>query len=224
MKQSWWKIGLSYLFPQHLESTSSEFNPHLHVYLVDGRYQLNTENAVYSFADLYTNFRNAFQRIDIQQQEVKEVLVLGLGLGSIPYMLERVFDRHFNYTAVEIDEEVLYLASKYTLPEIASPIEMVVADAAGFAAQSESQYDLICMDVFQDDNVPENFETMDFLEDLKSLLRPKGILLYNRLAYSAAEKEHSKRFFEAFFQQVFPDGMIIDTGSNWILVNREVKG
>jgi len=222
MKLPQWKIWLSYLFEQHLESTSSAYNPYLSVSLVKGRYQLNTANAVYSFADLYTNFRSAFQQLEIKSQPVNDVLIFGFGLGSIPYMLERVFDCQFNYTAVEIDEEVLYLAHKYTLPDIASPIELITADAFNFAEQCETQYDLICMDVFLDDIIPEDFETLDFLADLKRMLNPQGILLYNRLSYSAGDKQKSQAFFDDAFRKIFPDAVIIDAGSNWILVNRGV--
>ncbi len=222
MKPPQWKFWLSYLFEQHLESTSSELNPYLSVSLVKGRYQLNTANAVYSFADLYTNFRRAFQQLEIKSQPVSDVLILGFGLGSIPYMLEKVFDCRFNYTAVEIDEEVLYLANKYTLSDIASPIELITADAFDFAAQCETQYDLICMDVFLDDIIPEDFETLDFLADLQRMLSPQGILLYNRLSYSEGDKQKSQTFFDAAFRKIFPDAVVIDAGSNWILVNRVV--
>lgn len=223
MRPARWRIWLSYLFEQHLESTSSAYNPYLSVSLVRGRYQLNTANAVYSFADLYTNFRMAFQQLEIKSQPVNDVLILGFGLGSIPYMLERVFDCHFNYTAVEIDEEVLYLAHQYALPEITSPIEMITANAFDYAAQCETQYDLICMDVFLDDVIPDDFETTDFLGDLKRLLRPQGILLYNRLSYSKEDKEKSRSFLEERFRKIFPEAFYIDTESNWILVNRPVK-
>ncbi|MDZ4681535.1 MAG: methyltransferase domain-containing protein [Saprospiraceae bacterium] len=222
MKPPRWKFWLSYLFEQHLESALSALNPYLSVSLVKGRYQLNTANAVYSFADLYTNFRRAFQQLEVKSQPIQEVLILGFGLGSIPYMLERVFDCRFNYTAVEIDEEVLYLAHKYTLSDISSPIELITADAFDFAAQCETQYDLICMDVFLDDIIPEDFETLDFLADLKRMLSPQGILLYNRLTYSAGDKQKSQTFFDEAFRKIFPDAVIIDAGSNWILVNREV--
>jgi spermidine synthase len=193
------------------------------VSLVRGRYQLNTANAVYSFADLYTNFRMAFQQLEIKSQPVDDVLILGFGLGSIPYMLERVFDCHFNYTAVEIDEEVLYLAHQYALPEITSPIEIITANAFDYAAQCETQYDLICMDVFLDDIIPDDFETTDFIGNLKRLLRPQGILLYNRLSYSEGDKEKSRSFLEEGFRKIFPEAFYIDTESNWILVNRPVK-
>ena len=113
MKQPKWKRLLSYLFEIHIESTSSDYNPHLYVSLQKGRYQLSTANAIYSFEDLYDNFSDAFKEIDLDQLNVQNVLILGFGLGSIPIILEQKFNKKYFYTGVEIDEEVLYLANKY---------------------------------------------------------------------------------------------------------------
>ena len=112
MKQPLWKRFLSYLFEIHIESTSSEYNPHLYVSLQKGRYQLSTANAVYSFEDLYDNFSDAFKEIDLDRLNIQNVLILGFGLGSIPIILEQNFKKKYHYTGVEIDEEVLYLAKK----------------------------------------------------------------------------------------------------------------
>ena len=63
MKQPLWKRLLSHLFEIHIESTSSEYNPHLYVSLRKGRYQLSTANAIYSFEDLYYNFLMLLQKL-----------------------------------------------------------------------------------------------------------------------------------------------------------------
>ena len=82
-----WKRLLSYLFELHIESTSSEHNPHLYVSLKNGRYQLSTANAVYSYGDLYDNFSEAFQQLNLESREIKNVLILGFGLAfaSVPF-------------------------------------------------------------------------------------------------------------------------------------------
>lgn len=219
MQQARWKKWLSYFFEFHIESASSEYNPHLYVSLNRGRYQLCTANAVYSFEDLYDNFFKAFQRIDLEALPGKRVLLLGLGLGSIPQMLEKHFSQVFQYTAVEVDEAVLYLANKYVLSELSSNIEMICTDATAFVAQSQETFDLICMDIFLDDVVPSNFETSAFLEQLQSLLQPKGVLFYNRLSLTEKDVSKTKAFFEKTFLSVFPNGTYLDVQSNWILVN-----
>lgn len=216
----WWKKLLSYLFEFHIESAPSDINPHLYVSLRKGRYQLSTANAVYSYEDLYDNYTKTFQKMDLDKLDIKNVLILGFGLGSIPFMLEKVFKRNYHYTAVEIDENVFYLAQKYALPELGSSIEMITADAYAYVMQCQEQYDLIAMDIFLDDVVPTQFESLEYLEALKTLLAKDGILLYNRLALSTKDLEGSKSFFDNNFKTVFPNGQYWDVDGNWMLMNR----
>lgn len=223
MHQARWKKWLSYFFEQHIESASSDYNPHLYVSLNRGRYQLCTANAVYSFEDLYDNFYKAFQRLDFEALPGKRVLLLGLGLGSIPQMLEQHFKQSFHYTAVEVDEAVIYLANKYVLSNLQSSIETVCADAAAFLDQTTEQFDLICMDIFLDDVVPSVFESEAFLENLKARLHPRGALLYNRLSVTEKDYSKTKAFFEGVFQPVFPQATYYDVKSNWILINDNGK-
>lgn len=215
-----WKKWLSYLFELHVESAPSTHNPHLYVSLKQGRYQLSTANAIYSHEDLYTNFLQAFQRIRLDELPIEEVLVLGLGLGSVPFMLERTLGKRYYYTAVEIDENVIDLANRYCLSQLDSPIITICADAYAFLLQNEQQYDLICMDIFLDDVVPPLFESPEFLEALRDSLTPQGLLLYNRLARTPEDRELSRAFFEGPFRTTFPQATFLDVSNNWILLNR----
>ncbi len=222
MKIPFWKYYLSYLFEFHIESAPSEINPHLYVSLRRGRYQLSTANAVYSYADLYTNFKQAFEEIKLDQHQIKEVLVLGFGLGSIPYLLEKTFKKKYHYTAVEIDENVLYLANKYALGEIDSPISLLPTDAAIFVSYCQERFDLICMDVFLDDEIPTYFETEDYLEQLKNLLNPNGILLFNKLALTEEDITKCEAFLPVF-KKIFPQATYMDVQGNWIFINQMIE-
>jgi SAM-dependent methyltransferase len=217
-----WKIWLSYLLELHVESADSDYNPYLYVSLRRGRYQLSTANAVYSYGDLYTNFARTFARWNWEQYPVDEVLILGLGLGSIPVILEQTHGQSCHITAVEIDEVVLELAQHYVLDGLNNPQQMIVADAAIAVQQlPDESYDLLCVDIFDDDVVPETFETTTFLEDAKALLRPGGVLLFNRLAASPKDEQLSKEFFETTFLKVFPEGYCLDVGGNYMLVSNK---
>lgn len=215
-----WKNWLSYIFEWHIESRSSEYNPHLYVSLKQGRYQLSTANAVYSFSDLYTNFGDTFKMLDWKSSPVQKVLVLGLGLGSIPLLLEEHLGQDFHCTAIEIDEAVVGLASKYGLPGLSAPIEVICANAQAYMTQSQEHFDLICMDIFLDDSVPTYFEGETFLENLRDRLSPNGILLYNRLAATKRDIKATHTFFQDNFLKVFPEGEYLPLVGNWMLVNR----
>ena len=221
MQPSRWKKWLSYFFEQHIESASSDHNPHLYVSLNRGRYQLCTANAVYSFEELYDNFYKTFQQLNFEALPGKRVLLLGLGLGSIPQMLEQHFNQSFQYTAVEIDEAIIYLANKYVLTNLQSPIETICTDAIAFIDQTSEKFDLICMDIFLDDVVPTAFETNHFLESLKACLHPEGFLLYNRLSVTDKDLSKTRMFYQDVFQTVFSDSAYLDVHSNWILINKK---
>ncbi|MEL6142158.1 MAG: fused MFS/spermidine synthase, partial [Bacteroidota bacterium] len=178
-----WRYWLSHIWEQPLEVKSSEFNEYLQVSLVKGRFQLTAKEAIYSFGDYYLNFRKTFQRFQFDQLPSQaDVLILGLGLGSIPDMLTNTFGRSYHFTAVEIDPIIVELAATYSLPQINANIEVITSDALTFLQLDARQYDLICMDVFQDAEVPPQFEDPAFLELLKRSLQPKGALIFNRLA------------------------------------------
>jgi len=214
-----WKYLLSYLWEVHIESAPSEINPHLYVSLKWGRYQLSTANAIYSFEDKYDNFFNSFLELDLDKLPGKRVLILGLGLASIIFMLERKFGKEFDYTAVELDEAVIYLASKYVLDDIHSPVQLIQADANRFMELNEEEYDLIIMDVFVDDIIPDEMEQTHFLERIQSSLHPDGLFMFNRLAYHEKDRTHSEKYFNNIFKQVFMDGCFIQVKGNYMLMN-----
>ncbi len=219
MREPRWKRWLSYLTEIHIESAASAHNPHLYVSLRRGRYQLSAAHAVYSYADLYSNFDRAFQRLRMEQLPGTEVLLLGFGMGSIPVLLEKKWKRHYAYTAIEVDEVVLELAARYVLPGLQSPIDLICADASIFVAVTQERFDLICMDIFLDDQIPKVFESIDFLEDLRECLHAGACLLYNRLTATAADQDATKHFYESVFLKVFPEGGFLPVGGNWILIN-----
>jgi spermidine synthase len=217
----WWKRLLSYVSPIRLETASSDYNPHLEVSLSQGRYMLSTANAVYSFDDLYTNFLGTFRKIKMAKLPGDQVLVLGLGLGSIPYMLEKTLGFDFQYTLVEIDEVIVDLAYRYTLKWLDSHLNIIHSCANIFASATYQQYDLICMDVFEDDDVPSLFKEAEFLEKLKNILAPNGLLLYNVLSARKMDRFRTERFYKDQFLKAFPDGAYLEIGSNWILINQK---
>ena len=213
-----WKNLLSYFWEMHIESSPSEHNPHLYVSLRRGRYQLCTAHAVYSYEDRYDNFVKSFNQLALEKRDIQNVLILGFGLGSIPIILEKA-GHDYHITAVEIDEEVLYLANKYAMHDIQSHIELICANAHAFVMQSQQKYDMICMDIFLDDVVPAVFEEQGFLQKLKEMLSKDGLLLYNRLAANDDDVEKTKAFYENNFLPVFQKGRYLDVGGNWMLIN-----
>ena len=219
IKPPFWKKWLSYLSELPIESVESDISETLHVSLLRGRYQLYTENAIYSFDDLYDNFRKCFLQLDLDQLQGRDVLILGFGLGSIPIILEKDKPANWHFTGIEMDETVIYLANKYSIPRISSPLEMIQADAFSFVQQCQRTFDVICMDIFINDKVPSNFETDSFLMALKNLLSPSGILIFNKLSRTQSDKNQAQHFYKYTFSNVFPESTYLEIEGNWLLLS-----
>ncbi len=221
MKQPRWKKWLSYLTDVHIESSGSDYNPELHVLLSKGRYQLCTNEAIYSFGDKYDNFGSVFNQIDLpSDHHPVDVLILGFGLGSIPILLEHIHQKKYQYIGVEIDEEIIYLASKYVLDELESDIQLIQADANLFVQINESKYDIIAMDVFDSDKIPQIFQEEEFLLNVSASLSEQGLLIYNRLYQTDEDKKEADSYFNAVFNKVFPNARKILNDGNLMLLNK----
>ncbi|MEM9547516.1 MAG: hypothetical protein AAGA77_16165 [Bacteroidota bacterium] len=220
MRQPLWKRLLSYIKDVHIESATSIFNDELNVLLVKGEYQLVTPEAIYSYGKRYDNFFSAFKQIGLEKREIDSVLLLGLGLGSIPLMLEKHFKKEYRYTAVEIDDDIINLASKYVLNYLKSEITTICTDAVNFVQIDQNQYDMVAMDVFISDYIPSEFETEEFLLHLKKKIAPNGLLMFNRLYFFEKDKKKTETYFNTTFKKIFPNGRRLNINGNWILLNK----
>lgn len=213
---------MSYLIDIQLDSTSTPLNPSLNLSLRKGRYYLTTPNAVYSYGDLYDNFQKAFHHIDFEKNKFDNLLMLGFGMGSVPFMLERVFHQKFDCTGVEADAKISEWARRYTLPDLSNSINLLHIDAFDFVVNSTEKFDLVVVDIFLDDLVPAQFSTALFLEKVKKLVSQNGFLLINRLADTATALETTQAFYTNAFLAVFPEGTYFEVDGNWILASKKV--
>lgn len=208
---------LSYLIDIPLEEKSTTHNPSLKLYLAKGQLKLITKGAVYSYGNLYYNFRESFERLHISKKQINSVLVLGLGTGSVIQLLEQKCRLNASYDIVEIDPEVVSLFEKYKSDYIQAPCHITVADALSYMSKNQKKYELICMDIFNDCTVPVNFETEEFLTNLRNALSEHGVLLYNRLSIDVADQTKNEAFYETF-RRIFMKSKIIKMEFNWMFV------
>jgi SAM-dependent methyltransferase len=219
--QEWLIRGKSYLSEVPLESVDSKISQRLHVSMIRGRLQLTTDHVIYSWEDLYRNFRYASNRVNWKKFRPKNVLVLGLGLGSVIQILERKVTHPLSITAVELDEGVLYLAKKYSASKFRSPIQYLCADAYAFVQQNRQKFDLILFDIFVDDYIPSQFESLAFTQKLASSLAPGGLILYNRIAMEPAQIMQNMEFYDQAFSKVFPEAEILQIKTNWVFASNK---
>ncbi len=212
---------LSYLVDIPLEKRKSPYNEELHVILSRGRIRLDTANATYSFQDLYASFYHSFAHLQIEKKDISKVLVLGLGLGSIPHMLYHQFGQtQAQYTVVEIDRVVIDLAQKYLPEYLSEKIDFVEANAFEFITKQQAQqnYDLIAFDVFIDETTDSIFRTTEFLQKMKTFLSPQSHLLYNMLSLKKEQESLVINFFKNDFSSIYPQSENLDLQGNRMLI------
>jgi spermidine synthase len=212
----------SYLFDIQLEKTSTPVNENLCLSLRNGRFYLTTNNAIYSHEDHYDVFFDAFQKVGINRLKIVEILILGFGLGSIPVMLEKRFQLLKSYTGVEIDPVIVNWVHKYVLKNLKSPISLKTADAFNFLLTCNKQFDLVCMDVFVDDKIPEQFLTREFVKALARMLKENSLLMWNHLAEINAPDFENSSFYRSILKDIFPNASILSCGANKILLNQSI--
>ncbi|MDZ4844607.1 MAG: methyltransferase domain-containing protein [Chitinophagales bacterium] len=207
---------LSHLFEIKVEEAPSEVSGKLRVSLIDGRYCLSTSNAVYSNEDDYSSFKTAFEKLQVGKRDIRNALILGYGLGSIPLLLHKKHKVHPRFTAVELDKEVIRLAEKYGYLPV--NVAMVQEDAYGYVLNSIQQFDLINADLYVDDVTPSQFEKEEFLLALKNLVAPGGLLLFSRFYNDVRHRQLTDAFGKNVFEKIFSGASAMETQGNMMLV------
>jgi len=189
---------ISFFYRLKIATFSSKFNPLLIVYLQDGKLVLNTKNANYSFGSLHRVFQKAFYKINITKNPPKNILLLGLGAGSVPQIIYNQLNLNPNIDAVEIDPKVVDLGKKYFGLNDYKKLSIFIDDAKHFVEISKNHYDLIIVDLFNDISVPEDFCKLNFFQSLNRLLDRNGQILFNFVAYDYQTSQKSENIKEVF--------------------------
>jgi len=151
----------------------------MEVWFVRGRNMLFTEHANYSFGGLHLLFQKVFSKLKITERKIDNALVLGMGAGSIISILREELNIDCEITAIEYDAAVLEISNKYFDIQRFKNLMIFNEDAEDFVKRETKTYDLITIDLFNDDVVPSKFTEADFIENVCRLLKPGGVLCFN---------------------------------------------
>jgi spermidine synthase len=113
-------------------------------------------------------------------QDIKRVLVLGLGAGSIAVYLQR-FVPDAVTDAVELDPGVIEVAKKYFGLRETEKFRLIPGDARMFLNRHSEPYDLIFVDAFTGSYIPFHLMTKEFYQLVRNRLSPHGVAASNFL-------------------------------------------
>lgn len=215
MKIPLMKRWLSYLFPVRVKTAKGSGDSMLELFLYRGRWQLGSGDALYSDGDRYRPLTAAYHQLADLLPRVKDVLMLGGGLGS-GVQLFRKQGLHPSVVFVEKDEVILQLALELMPPELHANLLPLCADAKEFMNANEKSFDLIIVDVFDGRTVPGFVMEEPFLRQCAQKIRTNGALVLNYIINDEKKWKHD----QAVFSKVFPQHKTIALGLNRLLIVR----
>lgn len=136
----------------------------------------------------------------LMNPDPSRVLVVGLGGGSIPLTLRKLFPKA-NIDIVEIDEKVNKVAREFFYFETDQNMKVFISDARIFikrAGLNKRKYDFIILDAFSGDYIPEHLLTVEFLQEVKAILSEDGVLAANTFFTSQLYDHESETYRAAF--------------------------
>ena len=130
-------------------------------------------------------------------------LVQDFGTGSIATILtEEMGFEDLHMTGVEADSEVIRLAREEFDVQRFSHLELVNDRAEVYVHRSEDHFDLVGVDVFVEDTVPEACRTEVFFRDISRLLREGGKMIFNLMLGPGMNAEEFRQLLGKVFSKV----------------------
>jgi len=108
------------------------------------------------------------------KNSIKDVLILGLAAGSTARSFFGAIP-NVEIDGVEIDPLVVEIGKKYFDMNFEN-LNTIITDGRLFVKTTQNNYDIIVVDVFRDSYIPPHMVTVEFFNEIKSILNQNGTL------------------------------------------------
>lgn len=108
----------------------------------------------------------------------RRVLIVGLGGGTLPRFLHSHFPE-MTIDVVEIDADVLAVAKEFCGFREDPRLRVTIADGRDIIEAVEGSYDMIVLDSFGAESIPEHLTTLEFVQAVRQALAPAGFAVAN---------------------------------------------
>ncbi|HWK55150.1 MAG TPA: fused MFS/spermidine synthase [Hyphomicrobiales bacterium] len=169
---------------------------------------LNGQNQSCRFLDDHDKLVFPYAKMVLASLMVQDnpgsILIIGLGGGTLVHTYATLFPEA-RITIAEIDEAVVRVAEEYFDYQDTPLIHTEAVDARVFikrAGLRGEKYDLVILDAFNGEYIPEHLMTAEFLEEVKQLLPENGMVIANTFStsrlYAAESNTYQQVFGEIF--------------------------
>ncbi len=159
------------------------------------------------------------------QPQPRSILIIGLGGGTLPRALQQLLPQA-DIDVVEIDPAVVRVARQYFGFAPDSRLQVIEQDGRVYvrrALHAGKSYQLIMLDAYEHQYIPEHMLTEQFLAEVRALLQPAGIVAANTFSASRLYDNESvtyRRVFGEFYN--LKGGNRVILGANGALPSIDV--
>lgn len=123
-------------------------------------------------------YTNAMAEVVEDAPKKERILMLGGGVFTLP---EHVANTHPNaqVDVVEIDPKLEQIAKDHFGYSAPQNVRAIAEDARAYVHHTQQKYDVILIDVFNEQTTPFSLSTREFAHELAGILQPKGVVVVN---------------------------------------------
>ena len=145
--------------------------------------------------------------------QVENILIVGLGAGTVSKLYNQVYGDDTHIDGVEIDAQIIDIGRE--MFEMNEPnLNAVAEDGRYFLRRTDRDYDVVMVDAYRQPYIPFQLTTREFFEEIQRRLEADGIVALN-----AGRAPGDFRLVEALsntMRAVFPTVFVIDLPAGYL--------
>ena len=190
---------LSYLLPINIHKQTSEINKSLEISWNNGQLVLDTQNTNYSYGSLQRILRKGLLTIGFEKiRTFEKILILGVAGGSVVKTLVNEIKFEGKIIGVELDPDIIKIANTYFEIDKIKSLEIILENAEDFLKNKKENFDLIIIDIFQDNFMPEFLFEEFFINNVIENLNNNGFIIFNTMILNGNDKFRNDNYCKQF--------------------------
>jgi len=209
----------NYFKPQTIREYRSDHNGLIQVVMAFNKPRLIMGGMLQSGDLMKKAWNKALTKLVEKNKKVEQTLIIGLGCGDCAFEIQKLYPKAL-MTGVEIDNQVVEAAQCYFSLATVKNLKIAIDDGAKYVAKlakekKTSKFDLVIVDTYIGDKIPQVFTSKTFLSNLTKILNHDGVVIFNRLF--AKKNKPTVELFIKQAEKVFGKITLVRTTSNLLV-------